>query len=92
MTQDGLNSFSLTAHQIPIAHQHNAFTSLPRPHYTHSPSYRESASNLTLPSHTHTHKPHTLTNSRPLHMYLISFLFSITHESIDESFSKAKPL
>ena len=28
-------SFRLTAHQIPIVHEENALTSLPRPYYTH---------------------------------------------------------
>ena len=61
-------SFSLTAHQILIAREENALTSLPRPHYIHSPNDAESASN-TLPSWlSHTHKPPTLTNSRSLHM------------------------
>ena len=45
-----VNSFSLTVHQILIAHDENARTSLPHPHYTHSPNNAESASNLTLPS------------------------------------------
>ena len=43
-------SFSLTAQQITIVRQENALTSLPRPHYTHSPNDAESASNLAPPS------------------------------------------
>ena len=40
-------SFSLTVHQILIAREENALTSLPRPHYTNDAEW---ASNLALPS------------------------------------------